>query len=262
MSQTPPSDRDAARPPRFYAPSLAAPRVQLDAAEARHAAGVLRLRAGDAVELFDGRGASADGRLETVDRRRGVTVALGTVRPAADEPEAALHLAFAVPKGRRLPWLLEKTTELGARSLTAVACARSVAGGGADALADKRDAWQAHLVAAAKQCGRNRLPDLPTPATLEAYLARPRSGACLYGAVEGPPLAAGLGRAADEVHLLVGPEGGLNAAERDAATAGGFRPARVGSATLRVETAAVALLAAATALLEARPPTARGRRRP
>ena len=60
-----------------------------------------------------------------------------------------------------------------------------------------------------------------------------------------------------EAHRLVGPEGGLNDEERSEVAGAGFRPVRLGATTLRVETAAVALLAAVTAL--GAEPTARGR---
>jgi 16S rRNA (uracil1498-N3)-methyltransferase len=57
-------------------------------------------------------------------------------------------------------------------------------------------------------------------------------------------------RSGQGVCVLVGPEGGLTNSERAEALAAGFLPARLGATTLRIETAAVALLAAATALCQ------------
>ena len=77
----------------------------------------------------------------------------------------------------------------------------------------------------------------------------------LLGDVDGAPLAkhAADVAAAESVTLLVGPEGGLTDAERSAAVEAGFIPVRVGAYTLRVETAAAALLAAVRTLAEGGP---------
>jgi 16S rRNA (uracil1498-N3)-methyltransferase len=242
---------------RFYCPNLTEPTVQLSPDEAHHAAGVLRLRAGAAVELFDGQGRSATGTIAQV-RRGDVTVAVGQVRPAEARRGPTVHLALAVPKGKRLDWLLEKATELGAASLRPVVFQRGVAGG-EDLTPGKRQRWSGHCIAAAKQCGLNYLPRIQDPLTLTAYLAHARGagraglpalrilgdiGPDAVGLVDvvakGPPGA--------EVDVLVGPEGGLTGEERGAVIEGGFVPVRLGWTTLRIETAAIALLAAVTAI--------------
>ena len=114
--------------PRFFALPINPPAVELPAAEAHHALNVLRLRAGMEVEVFDGQGAHAVGRISHA-RHGQVTVTVLRVDPPTCRPEPVVHLAFAVPKGKRLDWLLEKATELGAASLQPVVFQRSVAGG-------------------------------------------------------------------------------------------------------------------------------------
>jgi len=248
---------DHTKRPRFFvpaasdslAPTFAAGReVALPPTEAHHAAHVLRLRAGDAVELFDGRGGSAVARL--VRARRGdVAAAVETVGPAASRPRPALDLAFAVPKGKRLDWLLEKATELGAASLRPVRFARSVAG--AESLsAAARERWRAHTIAAAKQSGLAFLPEIREALPLGAFCAGARPGVYGDAAAGAASAAEAFGRVAGApaIVILVGPEGGLTDDERRLADAAGLLAVRLGRTTLRTETAAVALLAVAAAL--------------
>jgi len=238
--------------PRFYVPDLVAEagaEAVLPPGESHHAAHVLRLRAGATVELFDGRGGRATGRLTEVGRREARAVVEVAGEPAARRGPV-VHVAFAVPKGSRLDWLLEKATELGAASLRPVIFERSVTGTGE--LTDaKRDRWLGHCVAAAKQAGTDYLPELADPVPLAAMLAAPLAGVRIVGDLgkDARSLTDVLtGRAAGEVVVLVGPEGGFSEAERSQVLAAGFVPVRIGATTLRIETAAVALLAAVAVL--------------
>jgi len=242
---------------RFYVPDLAeGAEVALPPTEAHHAAHVLRLAPGAAVELFDGCGRAASARIATV-RRNDVTAHVESIRGPVARPGPAVYLAFAVPKGSRLDWLLEKATELGAASLRPVRFERSVAGAGEFSEA-KRAKWLAHAIAAAKQSGLDYLPTIERPLPLEKFAAT--GGPGIYGdlTADARPIAEALRSlaAGGEMNLergiavVVGPEGGLTEAERAALRAGGFTPGRLGHTTLRIETAAVALLAAIAAICE------------
>jgi 16S rRNA (uracil1498-N3)-methyltransferase len=260
---------DASKPPRFYRPRSegAAPgfvvgcEAALPFGEAHHAAHVLRLRPGAAVELFDGVGGSALGRIVRVHRRE-VAVTVDEVRPPTDPPEPRVTLAFAVPKGNRLDWLLEKTTELGVARLSPVLFERSIAGW--DKLsAAKRARWFGHSIAAAKQAGLDWFPEIADPQHLAAFLEEAASngetagGRRLFGdlSARAVPICEALTCTAPprRVCLVVGPEGGLAEAEREALQRAGFVGVRLGRTTLRIETAAVALLAAALVVAAAGP---------
>ncbi|MBE3096322.1 MAG: 16S rRNA (uracil(1498)-N(3))-methyltransferase [Planctomycetes bacterium] len=244
---------------RFYVPDLTeGAEVALPPPEAHHAAHVLRLGPGAAIELFDGRGRAAEARITAV-RRGQVTAAVGAMRGPALRAEPRVRLAFAVPKGSRLDWLLEKTTELGVAALRPVRFERSVAGAG-DFTDAKRAKWLGHCVAAAKQSGLDWLPDLQDPLPLAEFLADPALG--LFGDLAGDAVtvpqamarlrvsAAPATRRAGGITVLVGPEGGLTDAERETVRAAGLLPVRLGRTTLRIETAAVALVAATVAAWE------------
>lgn len=237
---------------RFFVEAIPADVVELPADQAHHAAGVLRLRSGQEVEVFDGAGGAATGTLKVAGRGR-VLVHIVSQHPAKPRPEPITELAFAVPKGKRLDWLLEKATELGAARLVPVVFERSVARPEVSEHAHAR--WRGICIAAAKQCGLDFLPEIAAPVDLRAHIATVTAEIKLLGSAEsacsvpqalsawsagkrpeGTPLS---GRVA----ILVGPEGGLTEPEQAQAQAAGFVPVRLGSLTLRVETAAIALLA-------------------
>ena len=239
---------------RFYAPDLRDVEITISPDEARHALHVLRLREGALVELFDGKGTAAEGEIIRFASSRRAAQAEVVVRPAErrqhPSPKAAVHLNFAVPKGKRLDWLLEKATELGAASLRPIGFHRSTPGAGRSGKLSpaQRNRWFTHCIAAGKQCGLNWLPVLEEYAELDDFLASSFPGVRLVGdpGDDALPLSAAMDKSpADEpVVLLVGPEGGFTDAERDAIVHAGFIPTSLGPNTLRVETAAVALLAA------------------
>jgi 16S rRNA (uracil1498-N3)-methyltransferase len=255
---------------RFFFDDLSQPRAALTGAEAHHAAAVLRLASGSPVELFDGDGRLARGTIESVSTKR-LVVALKEVT-TTERPRPPVHLGFAVPKGKRLDWLLEKATELGAASLRAVVFTRSVAGRphATDLACPKATAkhrrWRVHCVAAAKQCGLLHLPDLPPPQTVAEFLDSAPPGLRLVGMADesARPLAEVIDAAEtpEEVTVLIGPEGGLTDDELARVRRVGFQSARLGRTTLRVETAAVALLATANALLQRQSPRPGASRRP
>jgi len=236
--------RDRFARPRFFAESLEGEVVPLSPSEAHHAVDVLRLALGSEVELFDGAGAVAVGTLAELARGR-AAVRISHRRGAKSRPEPWITLAFAAPKGKRLDWLLEKATELGVDRLVPVSFARSVVR--VELTAHARRRWRGICVAAAKQCGANFLPEVRRPVGLEGLLSEP--GGCLrvLGDVEADTgLLEVLERwsPGNRITLLVGPEGGLDEAERHAAVAAGFIPVRLGDLMLRTETAATGLLAA------------------
>lgn len=238
------------RKSRFFAADLAAEQISLDAGESHHALHVLRLGAGAEVELFDGCGGVAEGVICEAGRGS-VTISVADRRQLETTAGVRVKLAFAEPKGKRLDWLLEKATELAAAAIQPVIFARSVAG--SERLSDsKRQRWMGHCISASKQSGLNFLPELCQPVTLAELLAGAGPSPGIVGVCgdSGSSLSEALSQytSGQQVTILVGPEGGMTEAELAAVVDAGFKPVGLGETTLRIETAAIALLAATRAI--------------
>lgn len=236
---------------RFFVENLDGEQITIAGAEAHHAAGALRLKPGEIVELFDGQGGIVNGAIVSISNKQ---MAVRCVQRRTEvRPQPIIHLSFAVPKGKRLDWLLEKATELGAASIQPVIFERSVAGKN-DLSEGAKKRWMSHLIAAAKQSELNFLPQLRPPLPLERFLAGWPNFLCIAGDA-GPgaiSMAEAIRRrtAGQEIVLLVGPEGGFTDSERTAILSAGFLPVRIGSTVLRIETAAIALLATTVAMCQ------------
>jgi 16S rRNA (uracil1498-N3)-methyltransferase len=140
--------------------------------------------------------------------------------------------------------VLQKATELGVDRLELALCARSVSQPEGER---KLERWREIVRQAARQCGRQHLPELASPAPLGVALRRAAHvEARLVAHPEGEPLAAieeQLAATSREVAVAVGPEGGFTPAELDDARACGFSPVALGPCILRTETAALTALA-------------------
>ena len=227
--------------------------IDLPDGEARHAASVLRLSAGDAVEVFDDAGRVAGATIVRAGPS-GVRVRLGPVRDATGATRD-VAVASAVPKGDRADWIAEKLGELGVAAWSPVVTARSVVVPGAN----KVERWRRIAVEAAKQSRRAGVMSVHGPAPLADVLASP-SGRPVWLSTD--PSARPFREVVDRLDadarreggagapapllLLVGPEGGWTDAEAELFADAGATPARLTRTVLRVETAAV--VAAAMAL--------------
>jgi len=211
-------------------------------AEARHyLCDVLRLGAGAAVELFDGEGGAWDASLGD-DL---ATLVLAGGRRVAPRAGAPIALVFALAKGEKNDLVVQKATELGAVRVAPFAAARSVVRLGADRARGRAERWRRIAEEAARQCGRSDVPEVAAPASLAAALAALPTGVrllVLHGE-GGAPLPSLPLEGAAGVAAVVGPEGGLTAAELDACRAAGAARASLGPRTLRAETAAIAIVA-------------------
>jgi len=228
---------------RYFVDPLPPPGWQtLPRDTSHHLARVVRVRAGDEVVLFDGRGGEAVARVAAVNGAA-VDAQVGPAEQVDAAAAVAVELAFALPKGTRAEWIFEHATEVGATALRPVRTARS----GDRGARPRGDRWQRVVQAAAGQCGRAWLPEVFAPEQLAALLGRDDLPAERYVGCPGAPP---LGAARTERALWrVGPPGGLTAGEQKAARDAGFEPRGLGPMTLRTETA---VLAGAVLLLAGR----------
>ena len=211
---------------------------------ANHIMRVLRLRPGDPLTVFDGRGGEHTARVEGF-RKDAVIVEVGDRSAAAVESPLSLTLAQGVSRGERMDWVVQKATELGVTRISPVMTERSVVKLDAKQAERKRLHWQGIAVAACEQSGRDRIPEIDTPLGLAEFLGGidPHATRVLLSPA-GTLRIADLPRPRPEggVVVLIGPEGGLAESEQNAAVAAGFVGVRLGPRVLRTETAAVAAL--------------------
>lgn len=215
----------------------------LTGSAANHIARVLRLREGDAVTLFDGRGGEYAGQLSGF-RKDAVQVDVHGHRDIERESSLDLTLAQGVSRGERMDWVVQKATELGVRRILPVLTERSVVRLDEKQREKKLQHWRAIAVSACEQCGRNRVPEIAAPMDLFEALRPHEPGTLrLLLSPQGKQRARDL-PASSRIMLLIGPEGGLADREQDVALSAGFAPVQLGPRILRTETAAIAALAA------------------
>jgi 16S rRNA (uracil1498-N3)-methyltransferase len=240
-----------ARAARFYTEAaLRAGGVSLLPEDtAHHAVHVLRLRPGDEVTLFNGRGGEYAGRIAAIERLR-VQVDVLQHRAVERESPLAVTLVQGVSAGEKMDFTVQKATELGVSAVQPVVAARSTGRITGERAEIKRTHWQRVAIAACEQCGRNRVPEVRPVATLAGYCAA--AGAAGTRLLLSPQGRLGLRDAAARleggVALAAGPEAGFDAQEEAMLVEAGFLPVRLGPRVLRTETAALAALAALNAL--------------
>jgi 16S rRNA (uracil1498-N3)-methyltransferase len=219
-------------------------RIEIRGSAAEHVTRVLRLGVGDPVTLFNGDGSDYPSTINAL-RRGGVEAEVQGIAPARAESHLALTLVQGIARSERMDLVVQKATELGVTAIVPVVTARSVVRLDADTRAKKLAHWRGIAIAACEQCGRARLPAIAEPLPLAHWLAG--SAGIATRRIQLVPDATqsllAAARGAEAVELLVGPEGGLEEAERDAALAVGYLACRLGPRVLRSETAAVVALA-------------------
>jgi 16S rRNA (uracil1498-N3)-methyltransferase len=235
--------------PRLYVPLLDARSrtVELPDDEAAHLRRVLRVKAGAAVRLFDGRGLEVAARVSSVSRDR---VSVETGDPVASAPEwgVKVTLAQAVLKGDKIDDVIRDAVMMGVSAVQPLLTARTDVPAGAFARRGRLERWQRIAVASAKQCGRAVVPPVLAPQGLKDCLEGPREGVTLI-LVE-PSVAQEEGGtsvpapAPPSATVLVGPEGGWADEEVALALAAACVPLSLGPRTLRADAAAIVALSA------------------
>ncbi|NIH84630.1 16S rRNA (uracil(1498)-N(3))-methyltransferase [Amycolatopsis granulosa] len=243
----------ATTPPVFLVEALpASDDLVLDGEEARHAATVRRMRAGERLVVSDGRGSAAECVITQVRPGRDPVLELAVARRWAEEaPALRVVVAQALAKGDRGELAVELATEAGADEIVPWRAERSVVRWeegprGAKALAR----WQSTVRAAAKQARRAWVPPVREPVSTKQLAALATRAACAL-VLEG-----GAGSrltdlrlpASGDLLLVVGPEGGITDGELTALTDAGATGVRLGTTVLRTSTAAAVALGALGAL--------------
>ena len=210
----------------------------MDGPQAHYLTGVMRLRQGDAVLVFNGRDGEWQAHLQEAGKRGGVLTVAAPTAPQQDPPD--LWLIFAPIKKARTDFIVEKAAEMGAARIMPVQTRFT------NSERIRQDRLQAHAVEAAEQCGGTFVPPVAELQPLSALLDGWDAGRRILWADEsraGPAeTLSALPRG--PWAILIGPEGGFSPEERAQLSRLPFvTPVSLGPRILRADTAAVAALA-------------------
>lgn len=235
--------------PRFFLPADLLATQQFAVLEGEHAAHakVLRLRDGDCVTLCDAEGNDYHGTISDVSAGR-YSVVLHRTEPSRTEPRCRISVYMAFAKSDKLEHVIQKATELGAFEVVAFPSARCVSRPDDGSLPKKCERWQKIAAAAAEQCGRGRIPQVRTAASLAQAVSQAAQAdlpVLLYENEEKRSLRAAVEASRFQTASLVtGPEGGFDPEEVRQAAEAGMQICSLGPRILRCETAPLCALSA------------------
>jgi 16S rRNA (uracil1498-N3)-methyltransferase len=237
-------------PPEDISPET----VNITGDQARHLVLVLRAKPSDMITVLDGKGYKYECRILSV-HKRGVSAEVLNREPYSTESPVWITLAQGIAKGDRMDLIIQKSTELGVRKIVPVITERSQV-----KRTNKTERWRKIGISAAQQSGRDKVPDIDEPVTMEEYLSLQITSSAkgyiedIKGVNLGPSaniilseeykmrklkaVLKGL-KAPIHITLLVGPEGGFSKEEVRAAVEKGFIEVSLGPRILRTETAPI-----------------------
>jgi 16S rRNA (uracil1498-N3)-methyltransferase len=221
--------------------------LRLGGQEARHALRVLRLQPGNPAVVLDGQGAEFECEVETT-ARDSLFLRVRQKRVAPPLP-CSITLFVGIPKGKIIEFIIQKSVELGARTIVPLLADRVVTRLDEESARHKREQWQQTAIEAMKQCGMPRLPEIQTPTKIPDFLARRKTFELqLVGSLQEQrkhprevfrEFEKANGRPPRSAAAWIGPEGDFTPDELKAIEDSGARPVSFGALTLRVETAAI-----------------------
>lgn len=214
--------------------------------EAHYLATVLRLRPGDAVTAFNGRGLEWHTRVTGLTRRAGLLEVIETVQPL-EESALDLTLVQAVVKSEAMDTIIQKATELGVRCIAPVISEYCVVRLDEERIGKRLAHWQRIARSACEQSGRHRAPEIRPPVPLHQYLDSPAALRLILDPRASSDAQDELPDTAAAVEVLVGPEGGFGPRDEALLEAANARRLRFGPRILRADTAAIVVCAWAQA---------------
>jgi 16S rRNA (uracil1498-N3)-methyltransferase len=221
--------------------------LRLEGREAHHALRVLRLQQGDEVLVLDGAGNEFSCAVEDAARDR---LSLRVKKRNFIPPlPCSITLFIGIPKGKIIESIIQKSVELGARTIAPLLTERVVTRLDKEDAEHKREQWQQVAIEAMKQSGAAYLPEIAAPGTVEDFLARKeKSDLQLVGSLQKErqhpreifrEYEKANGHSPRSAAVWIGPEGDFAPDELKAIQSSGAQPISLGSLVLRVETAAI-----------------------
>ncbi|MBI3065971.1 MAG: 16S rRNA (uracil(1498)-N(3))-methyltransferase [Deltaproteobacteria bacterium] len=229
---------------RFFVPrkNIIHQRATVEGPELNHLKKVLRLGPGDPIIVFDDAGWEHEAVIRSLSAQAAEIEILRSFQAERESP-LQLTLAVSLTKGEKMDFVVEKATELGVQAIAPFVSAYTVPKLDQRKIEKRRERWQKIALAAAKQCGRTRIPKIfpvrdfedmvqQTTGPLNLLFWEKEAHQTLKQVHATDP-------EAPSIFLVIGPEGGLSEQEANLAQRHGFKAIRLGRRILRAETAAV-----------------------
>ena len=205
---------------------------------------VLRLKNGEQIIVFNGRGGEYLGIIEIT--KKNIILHINQFDPIERESPLQITLAQAISHAEHFEFALQKATELGVQRIFPLLTARTQ-GVDSQRLDKKIIRWNNILRSACEQSGRNKLPILEMPQTIENWVETQTQGTKLFLEPTAEQTFATLLEIEMPLILVIGAEGGFTTDEIKLLKESDFMGIRVGARILRTETAAIAVIAACQA---------------
>lgn len=214
--------------------------LTLSGGEAHHLIHVMRAKPGTRLNIFDGSGGEWRAEVTQLGRSE-VVLSLGEFLSSERELDREITVAVALPKGDRQRWLVEKCVELGVARIVPLKTARSTVSS-----PDSPARLLRYVIEASKQCGRNRLMQCTEAVRWASFVTDSVAELRLAAHPGGLELSSLDSTAPASTMIAVGPEGGFTEEEIAVARDCNWEVVDLGTRILRIETAAVALVARLT----------------
>ena len=220
-------------------PAIDQHQIQLDAERSHYLCRVLRKREGENIDCFDGQGGLYAARILKASTKQ-VTLELQVEPRQVAAPVPIIHLALSILKGQAMDRALQQATELGVTKITLLNAARCNVALKAERATNKLQHWQKIIAGACEQCGQLFLPTLNAPVSVSEFI-QGSATPCWVMDQNGSPVPGQM--TPQDITLLIGPEGGWDAAEQQLFTDHQLPRLAIAPFTLRAETAPAVALA-------------------
>ena len=232
----------------FVTPSqVEGERIYIEGSDVNHMKNVLRMRPGEAVAISDGDNLKYRCVVEGYEEGRAV-LAIQQRMPVDTELPCRITLFQGLPKQDKMELIVQKAVELGASQVVPVATRRSVVKLDEKKAAKKLQRWRQIAESAAKQAGRGYIPQVSSVLSYQEALEKAGELDVLLipyelaeGMEEARKVVASIAQG-QSVGIFIGPEGGFEKEEVDAAIHQGAKAITLGRRILRTETAGLAIL--------------------
>ena len=231
------------RIPRIYTPVtlITGNAIELDENAFNHAIRVLRLRQDDTIILFNGQGGEYKAELDEVQKKH-ATVRIGQFVDRDCESPLTIILGQCISRGEKMDYTIQKAVELGVSQIVPLFSERCGVKLNQERQDKRLQHWHSVIISACEQCGRNRIPELHDAMSLQTWQQQLTASLKLVLDPTAADSLATLSKPANDVALLIGPEGGLSDDEINNAIKHGFCGIRLGPRILRTETAGLTAL--------------------